>query len=168
MSQAGIIDARRAAGIQAAISLATNIAKASEVGFPANIPFIAGAVAQGAQVRSIISGADGRQLGGPVSAGTPYRVGEAGPEILQQNGMNYLIPGQDGNVVSNRDAFGQTGDISVNINNINQSSSATSNVTARRGSNGVTIDVLVRDIDSGNGPLSAAFSRSTNLTRRTS
>lgn len=42
---------------QAALSLAMNVAKASEIGFPYNLPMIAGAFAQGAQIVSIISGA---------------------------------------------------------------------------------------------------------------
>ena len=42
---------------QAALSLAMNVAKASEIGFPYNLPMIAGAFAQGAQIVSIISSA---------------------------------------------------------------------------------------------------------------
>lgn len=40
---------------QAALALGQNIAEASKVGFPYNIPMIAGAMAQGAQIASIIS-----------------------------------------------------------------------------------------------------------------
>lgn len=40
---------------QAAISLVTNIAKASEIGFPRNIPMIAGAMAQGASIVAMLS-----------------------------------------------------------------------------------------------------------------
>ena len=47
------------AAAQAAISMVTNIAKASEIGFPQNIPMIAGAMAQGATIASMLSGAQG-------------------------------------------------------------------------------------------------------------
>ena len=40
---------------QAALALGQNIAEASKVGFPYNLPMIAGAMAQGAQIASIIS-----------------------------------------------------------------------------------------------------------------
>lgn len=43
------------AAAQAAISLVTNIAKASEIGFPQNIPMIAGAMAQGASIVAMLS-----------------------------------------------------------------------------------------------------------------
>ncbi len=56
---------------QAALSLASNVAKASEVGFPQNIPFIAGAIAQGATIAGLIaqatfSGGSGYATGGHV------------------------------------------------------------------------------------------------------
>lgn len=44
------------AASQAAVSLVTNIAKASEIGFPQNIPMIAGAIGQGAMIVSMLSG----------------------------------------------------------------------------------------------------------------
>ena len=40
---------------QAALAMGQNIAEASKLGFPQNIPMIAGAMAQGAQIASIIS-----------------------------------------------------------------------------------------------------------------
>lgn len=53
---------------QAAVSLATNVSKASEYGFPQNIPFIIGAIAQGAQIASILAGAS-FSTGGYTGAG---------------------------------------------------------------------------------------------------
>lgn len=52
---------------QAAVSLATNVSKASEVGFPYNIPFIIGAFAQGASIAGIIASAN---FSGGGNAGT--------------------------------------------------------------------------------------------------
>lgn len=43
---------------QAAVALAQNVAEASKVGFPQNLPLIAAAFAQGAQIASLLSGAN--------------------------------------------------------------------------------------------------------------
>ncbi|MGP1943879.1 tape measure protein [Citrobacter freundii] len=53
-----------------------------------------------------LSGA--REHGGPVNANSMYRVGEGGkPEIYQaNNGSQYMIPGDNGRVISNRDMQG--------------------------------------------------------------
>lgn len=55
-----------------------------------------------------ISYGGGREHGGPVSASSMYRVGEGGkPEIYQaNNGSQYMIPGDNGRVISNRDMGG--------------------------------------------------------------
>ncbi|MGO4699800.1 phage tail length tape measure family protein [Dyella sp. 2RAB6] len=61
---------------QAAVSLATNVSKASEAGFPANLPLIAAAFAQGAQIVGLLSGASfspsgyatGGEIDGPGTA----------------------------------------------------------------------------------------------------
>ncbi|MDJ0473816.1 tape measure protein [Pantoea eucalypti] len=51
-----------------------------------------------------------REHGGPVNANSMYRVGEGGkPEIFKaSNGSQYMIPGDNGSVISNRD-IGSTG-----------------------------------------------------------
>ncbi|WP_171857839.1 tape measure protein [Enterobacter kobei] len=53
-----------------------------------------------------LSGA--REHGGPVNANSMYRVGEGGkPEIYQaNNGSQYMIPGDNGRVISNKDMQG--------------------------------------------------------------
>lgn len=50
----------------------------------------------------LVAGA--RKNGGPVNAGSMYRVGEGGkPEIFKaSNGNQYMIPGDNGRVISNR------------------------------------------------------------------
>lgn len=57
--------------------------------------------------------AGARKNGGPVSADSMYRVGEGGkPEIFKaSNGSQYMIPGDNGSVISNKDigASGGTG-----------------------------------------------------------
>jgi phage-related minor tail protein len=54
---------------QAAIALAQNVAEASKVGFPANIPMIAGALAQGATIAGLIAQATFNGGGGYASGG---------------------------------------------------------------------------------------------------
>lgn len=51
-----------------------------------------------------------REHGGPVNANSMYRVGEGGkPEIFKaSNGSQYMIPGDNGSVISNKD-IGSTG-----------------------------------------------------------
>ncbi|HEY4145165.1 phage tail length tape measure family protein [Pinirhizobacter sp.] len=65
---------------QAAISLGVNVAKASETGFPYNIGFIAGAIAQGVQIASIIAGAtfSGGSTGGSSGSGSGSGSSSAG------------------------------------------------------------------------------------------
>ncbi|HFI1968826.1 TPA: tape measure protein [Yersinia enterocolitica] len=55
--------------------------------------------------------AGARKNGGPVSAGSMYRVGEGGsPEIYQAGtGKQYMIPGDNGKVISNKDMQGGSG-----------------------------------------------------------
>lgn len=52
-----------------------------------------------------ISMGGAREHGGPVNASSMYRVGEGGkPEIFKaSNGSQYMIPGDNGSVISNRD-----------------------------------------------------------------
>jgi tape measure domain-containing protein len=58
-----------------------------------------------------ISMGGAREHGGPVSASSMYRVGEGGkPEIFKaSNGSQYMIPGDNGSVISNRDIGGAGG-----------------------------------------------------------
>ncbi|AUX74321.1 phage tail length tape measure family protein [Erwinia pyrifoliae] len=58
-----------------------------------------------------ISYGGGRKNGGPVSEGTMYQVGEGGkPEIYQAStGKQYMIPGDNGKVISNKDMQGGGG-----------------------------------------------------------
>lgn len=70
---------------EAAVAMAQNIANASKIGFPQNLPMIAGAVAQGAQIAAILSGANysgAYDRGGSIPAGSYGLVGERGPELV--------------------------------------------------------------------------------------
>ncbi|WP_393950089.1 coiled-coil domain-containing protein [Kluyvera intermedia] len=91
-----------------------------------------------------------RKNGGPVSAGGMYQVGEGGmPEIYQaNNGSQYMIPGDNGKVISNKDMQSGSGTVPVYIN-IQNYTGATVDAQATQNGNGVTIDMIVADINQG-------------------
>lgn len=108
-----------------------------------------------------------RKNGGPVSAGSMYRVGEGGaPELLQSGGKNYMIPGDGGKVISNADLqTGGSGGIIV-YNNIQNYTSATVDSQATVNEDGsVNIQTIVADISNG-GPISQSISRYHQAPRR--
>lgn len=109
-----------------------------------------------------------RKNGGPVSAGSMYQVGENGlPEIFQaSNGNQYMIPGDSGRVISNKDISGGGSGGLVIYNSVQNYTS--SNVTTNATDNGdgsVTIETIVTDISEG-GPIGQAISNHYNTNRR--
>jgi tape measure domain-containing protein len=93
-----------------------------------------------------------RKNGGPVSAGRTYQVGEGGmPEIYQaSNGSQYMIPGDNGKVISNKQMNSGAGGSSVPVTiNIQNYTGATVDAQATQNGNGVTIDMIVADISQG-------------------
>jgi hypothetical protein len=89
---------------QAAMNIQVAISQAMTLPFPANIPAIAAAVSQGAQIISTMSQLQsafggGRERGGTTIPGFHYEVGENDtPELYEQGGRSFLIPGNKGNV----------------------------------------------------------------------
>ncbi len=110
--------------------------------------------------------AGARKDGGPVSAGEMYRVGEGGkPEIFKaSNGNQYMIPGDNGKVISNRDIGGGQIPVTVNINDYSSGGSRI-DAQARQDSNGMTIDVFIADMDN-KGPMHSAITRNTTASAR--
>ncbi|WP_414455722.1 tape measure protein [Enterobacter quasiroggenkampii] len=106
-----------------------------------------------------------RKNGGPVSAGGMYQVGEGGmPEIYQAStGKQYMIPGDNGRVISNKEMnAGGGGGVILNINNY---SSASVDAQATQGSDGTwTIDAFIADMNNG-GPASQAITSNMNVKR---
>ncbi|EDW0102787.1 tape measure protein [Salmonella enterica subsp. salamae serovar 6,7:z:1,5] len=133
-----------------------------------------GAVAIGIGALAGITALSGkRKNGGPVSAGGLYQVGEGGaPEIFKaSNGNQYMIPGDNGSVISNRamnrGGSGSNGNVPI-VNNyvINQSTNAQATTTSSTDGNGnVTIQTIVSDIEEG-GAISQAISRNFATNRR--
>lgn len=129
----------------------------------------AAAIGVGAVLGALAMGIAGkRKNGGPVSAGSMYEVGENGlPEIFQaSNGRQYMIPGNDGSVISNKDLTGGSGGVVVYNSVYNNSSNASA--TSRANDNGdgsITIETFISDMNEG-GPMSQSISRNFNTNRR--
>lgn len=105
-----------------------------------------------------------RKNGGPVSAGGMYQVGEGGmPEIYQAStGKQYMIPGDNGRVISNKEMTAGGGGVVINIQNYTSSS-----VDAQAGTDangGLTVDVIVADLNNG-GPISSGITSNFNVKR---
>lgn len=109
-----------------------------------------------------------RKNGGPVSAGSMYQVGEGGmPEIYRaNNGSQYMIPGDNGKVISNKQMNAGVGGGSVPITiNIQNYTGATVDAQATQDGNGVTIDMIVADINNG-GRVSQAIQQNHQAPRK--
>ncbi|ECV0318620.1 tape measure protein [Salmonella enterica] len=161
----------QAAGIATTTATSTAAAAATTAAWtPAaimsSVASFGGAVAIGLGAMAGILALSGkRKNGGPVSAGGMYQVGEGGmPEIYQAStGKQYMIPGDNGKVISNKDmTAGVGGGVVINIQNYTSSS-----VDAQAGTDangGVTVDVIVADLNNG-GPISNAITSNMNVKR---
>lgn len=128
----------------------------------------AAAIGVGAVLGALAMGIAGkRKNGGPVSAGSMYEVGENGlPEIFQaSNGRQYMIPGNDGSVISNKDITGGGSGVVVYNSIINNSSAQVSSSARDNGDGSVTIETIVSDIEN-NGPIGQSISRNYSANRR--
>ncbi|MEO3294759.1 tape measure protein [Enterobacter cloacae] len=161
----------QAAGIATTTATSTAAAAATTAAWtPAaimsSIASFGGAVAIGIGAMAGILALSGkRKNGGPVTAGGMYQVGEGGmPEIYQAStGKQYMIPGDNGRVISNKEmTAGGGGGVVINIQNYTSSS-----VDAQAGTDangGVTVDVIVADLNNG-GPISNAITSNMNVKR---
>lgn len=166
MTAATAATAAQAAGIAAAMAPAAAMTSLATGGANA-IPAQAGITAT-VGVAKAMSVAGALKNGGPAQAGSMYQVGENNlPEIFQaSNGHQYMIPGDSGRVISNKDIGGSSGSIVIYNNVTNNSSGATATSTARDNGDGtVTIETIVADIENG-GPISQAITSNTTATRR--
>ncbi|URR14386.1 tape measure protein [Citrobacter portucalensis] len=161
----------QAAGIATTTATSTAAAAATTAAWtPAaimsSIASFGGAVAIGIGAMAGILALSGkRKNGGPVSAGGMYQVGEGGmPEIYQAStGKQYMIPGDNGKVISNKDMQGGAG-CGVVINIQNYTSSSVDAQAGSDGNGGLTVDVIVADLNNG-GPISGAITSNMNVKR---
>lgn len=109
-----------------------------------------------------------RKNGGPVAAGSMYQVGEGGmPEIYRAStGKQYMIPGDNGRVISNKQMTSGSGGESVPVYiNIQNYTGATVDAQTSQDGNGVTIDMIVADINQG-GRVSQAIQQNHQAPRK--
>lgn len=166
MTAASAATAAQAAGIAAAMAPAAAMTSLATGGANA-VPAQAGIVST-VGVAKAMSVAGALKNGGPAQAGAMYQVGENNlPEIFQaSNGNQYMIPGDSGKVISNKDLTGGGSGIVIYNNVTNNSSGATATSTAKdNGDGSVTIETIVADINEG-GPISQAITSNTTATRR--
>jgi hypothetical protein len=106
----------------AIINTYNGVAKALNNPFPLNLGFAAVALANGMAQVAAIRSTQFRANGGPMSAGSPYIVGERGPELV--------VPNQAANVVPNDQLNG--GNFTINIS-ANDTAGFDELLTKRRG-----------------------------------
>lgn len=137
----------------------------------------AAAVGESAYAASLLSAkglavAGSREHGGPVSASSMYRVGEGGkPEIFKaSNGSQYMIPGDNGRVISNRDIGGGGGAFHfspvIHLNgDYSAQQQAMLEAAVKRGAQ-QGYAMAVSDVASGKGKLSNALANNFNTSQR--
>lgn len=142
-------------------------AMASLASFGANAGPAAAGISSTVGLANGLALAGARYNGGPVSAGGLYQVGEKGkPEIYQAStGKQYMIPGDNGKVISNQD-MQSGGGISVQVNVINQSTGATvQSADGYMQDGSAVVDLLITDMERG-GPVSSQMQQTFGLSRK--
>ena len=151
------------------IKIQQGVANALSLPYPANIAAAASTAASAAGLISTIKGTNyggGRQYGGPVSAGSMYRVNETGrPEMYTaSNGAQYMLPTANGSVTP-ADQVGGGVQWTINVTN------APPGTTATVDSDNRVIDIavarseanFVRQMSDNSGPMFRALAGSTNV-----
>lgn len=162
----------QAAGIATTTAASTAAAAATTAAWtPAaimsSVASFGGAVAIGLGAMAGILALSGkRKNGGPVSAGGMYQVGEGGmPEIYQAStGKQYMIPGDNGKVISNKDMQSGSGiQVSVIFNDMS-SGQHMYDARATQTGNALTVEAFVADMNNG-GVMSQAIIGNTTAKR---
>ncbi|TNR77273.1 tail protein (tape measure) [Escherichia coli] len=161
----------QAAGIATTTATSTAAAAATTAAWtPAaimsSVASFGGAVAIGLGAMAGILALSGkRKNGGPVSAGGMYQVGEGGmPEIYQAStGKQYMIPGDNGKVISNKEMTAGGGvNVIINVQNM---TGATFDAQATSSGDGtITVDAIIADLNNG-GPISQGITSNFNAKR---
>ncbi|MCA7591473.1 tape measure protein [Escherichia coli] len=163
-----------AASTAASVGMATTTAAAwapaaalaSLASFGANsAPAMAG-IASTVGLAQGLALAGARYNGGPVSAGSMYQVGERGkPEIYQAStGKQYMIPGDNGRVISNKDMTSGVGGGAPVLNIYNYSSASVDAQATQNGDGSWTLEAFIADMNNG-GPASNAITSNMNVKR---
>ncbi|KJN37122.1 phage tail length tape measure protein [Enterobacter hormaechei subsp. steigerwaltii] len=162
----------QAAGIATTTATSTAAAAATTAAWtPAaimsSVASFGGAVAIGLGAMAGILALSGkRKNGGPVSAGGMYQVGEGGmPEIYHAStGKQYMIPGDNGRVISNKDMTSGGGGGTPILNIYNYSSASVDAQATQNGDGSWTLEAFIADMNNG-GPASNAITSNMNVKR---
>lgn len=165
MSAASAATIAQAAAISAAMAPAAAMTSLATAGTN-SAPAMAG-ISATVGLAKTLSIAGALKNGGPAQEGSMYRVGENNlPEIFQaSNGHQYMIPGDSGRVISNKDLTGGSSGVVVYNSVINNSSAQVSSSARDNGDGSVTIETIVSDIEN-NGPIGQSISRNYSANRR--
>ena len=154
------------------IKIQQGIASAAALPFPANLGAMASVASATAGIIATIKGVQfggGRQYGGPVSAGTMYRVNETGrPEMFTAaNGSQYMMPTADGRVTP-AGAGGGGAQWNIIVNNNAPGAQATASVDDQSRTVSITIAQIADQIRSNSGPVWSALRGASNVAPRIS
>ncbi|HBL8823528.1 TPA: tape measure protein [Enterobacter hormaechei] len=156
-------------GVQTAASTtaaAATTAAWTPAAIMSSIASFGGAVAIGLGAVAAVAALSGkRKNGGPVSAGGMYQVGEGGmPEIYRAStGKQYMIPGDNGKVISNKELQGGGGGAPV-LNIYNYTSASVDAQATQNGDGSWTLEAFIADMNNA-GPASQAITSNHNVKR---
>ncbi len=160
-----------ATGVATAATLASAYAPAAALAslasFGANAAPAAAGISSTVALSQGLAVAGGREHGGPVQAGKMFQVGEGGkPEIFTSGNKNFMIPGDNGRVISNDEAFGggQTVEMNVTIENNVSNAGVSTNMSEDGKQLRVIIAEVANQISTNQGPIPRALRGSTNTT----
>ncbi|HBZ3659399.1 TPA: tape measure protein [Klebsiella pneumoniae] len=142
-------------------------AMASLASFGANAGPAAAGISSTVGLASGLALAGARYNGGPVSASGLYQVGEKGkPEIYQAStGKQYMIPGDNGKVISNKD-MQSGGGLNVQVVINNQASNAEPQyMGATQNDGNYVLEFLISDAER-NGPYISTLQSTLGLSRK--
>lgn len=122
----------------------------------------AAAIGVGAVLGALAMGVAGkRKNGGPVTAGSMYQVGEGGkPEIYQAStGKQYMIPGDNGKVISNKQMTGGGSAVpTIIIENYSSGAGVMDTQASKGADGGDVVRIVLADLQQG-GQISQGISR---------
>lgn len=162
----------QAAGIATTTATSTAAAAATTAAWtPAaimsSIASFGGAVAIGIGAMAGILALSGkRKNGGPIQAGGMYQVGEGDkPEIFRaNNGSQYMVSGDNGTMLSNKDITSGGGGGAPILNIYNYSSASVDAQATQNGDGSWTLEAFIADMNNG-GLASNAITSNMNVKR---
>lgn len=150
------------------IKIQQGIAAAAALPFPANIPAMATVAAQTAGIISTITGTQfggGRRYGGPVSAGSLYKINESGrPEMFTgANGAQFMLPTRSGSVTPADEVGDGSSKQAWNIIIQNAPAGTKASVDDQSRTVMIAVGEVASQISNNSGPVWSALRGSSNV-----